>query len=86
MNLEEFRDQLSSEATEENKKLKQELTQTKQEMQKLKSQYQTQIRVLETHCKALTNRCYVLTKGMLCECCMIPRRYCSYAKEEKEGT
>lgn len=85
MNLEEFRNQLSSEATEENKKLKRELIQTKQEMQRLKSKYETRIRVLEQYCNAFTNRCYVLTQGMLCKCCAITRRYCSHAKEEWEG-
>ena len=55
MNLEEFKKALSSDATEENKQLKKQLSELQKEYGSLKES-----------CQALCNRCFALTKGVTC--------------------
>lgn len=60
MNLEEFKKALSSDATEENKQLKKQLSELQEEYSSLK----------ET-CRFLCNRCFALTKGVTCPFCVL---------------
>ena len=60
MNLEEFKKALSSDATEENKQLKKQLSELQKEYGSLKES-----------CQALCNRCFALTKGVTCQFCML---------------
>lgn len=60
MNLEEFKKALSSDATEENKQLKKQLSDLQEEYSSLKE-----------NCRALCNRCFALTKGVTCLFCCI---------------
>ena len=60
MNLEEFKKALSSDATEENKQLKKQLSELQKEYDSLKES-----------CQALCNRCFALTKGVTCQFCML---------------
>ena len=80
MDLNEFRNKMSSDATEENKKLKAELS-------KLKKQYKEKVTSLEEEnanlkddCRALSNRCWVLTRGGLCVGCRLRSSFvCKHA-------
>ena len=60
MNLEEFKKALSSDATEENKQLKKQLSELQKEYGSLKES-----------CQVLCNRCFALTKGVTCQFCML---------------
>lgn len=60
MNLEEFKKALSSDATEENKQLKKQLSELQKEYGSLKES-----------CQALCNRCFALTKGVTCQFCVL---------------
>ena len=60
MNLEEFKKALSSDATEENKQLKKQLSELQKEYGSLKES-----------CQALCNRCFAFTKGMTCKLCVL---------------
>lgn len=60
MNLEEFKKALSSDATEENKQLKKQLSDLQEEYSSLKE-----------NCRALCNRCFALTKGVTCLFCVL---------------
>ena len=60
MNLEESKKALSSDATEENKQLKKQLSELQKEYGSLKES-----------CQALCNRCFAFTKGMTCKFCVL---------------
>ena len=60
MNLEEFKKALSSDATEENKQLKKQLSELQKEYGSLKES-----------CQTLCNRCFAFTKGMTCKFCVL---------------
>lgn len=85
MDLNEFRNKMSSDATEENKRLKAELS-------KLKKQYQEKVGSLEEEnanlmddCRALSNRCWVLTGGCLCASCFFRSSFvCKHAPTLEE--
>lgn len=80
MDLNEFRNKMSSDATEENKRLKAELT-------RLKKQYQEKVGSLEEEnanlmddCQKLSNRCWVLMGGFLCANCFFRSSFvCKHA-------
>lgn len=80
MDLNEFRNKMSSDATEENKRLKAELS-------KLKKQYSEKVGSLEEEnanlkedCRALSNRCWVLMGGHLCANCFFRSSFvCEHA-------
>lgn len=71
MNLEEFREALSSEATIENDRLKNELENLKDSFYLKIKELEEEISNYKTSCDALSNRCYVYTRGMLCLSCEI---------------
>jgi DNA-binding transcriptional MerR regulator len=79
MNLSEFREALSSEATIENENLKKELEDLKKSSSEKIKDLEEQLEDVKKHRKFLSNRCYVLTKGMMCHCCDISYPDCKYA-------
>lgn len=85
MDLNEFRNKMSSDATEENKRLKAELS-------KLKKQYQEKVGSLEEknanlmdNCRVLSNRCWTLTGGIMCWSCSLSGSFvCKHAPTLEE--
>lgn len=85
MDLNEFRNKISSNATEENKRLKTELS-------KLKKQYREKVGSLEEEnanlkedCRALSNRCWVFMGGLLCANCSFRSSFmCKHAPTLEE--
>jgi hypothetical protein len=85
MDLNEFRNKMSSDATEENKRLKAELS-------KLKKQYREKVDSLEEEnanlkedCRALSNRCWVFMGGVLCANCFFHSSFvCKHAPTLEE--
>lgn len=85
MDLNEFRNKMSSDATEENKRLKAELT-------RLKKQYQEKVGSLEEenanlmdNCRVLSNRCWTLTGGIMCWSCSLSGSFvCKHAPTLEE--
>ena len=71
MNLEEFKKALSSDATEENKQLKKQLSELQEEYGKKLSNLKSENESLKESCQALCNRCFALTKGVTCQFCML---------------
>lgn len=72
MSMEEFRAGLESEATEENKKLKEEITSLKAALKKKNgeiSSLKKEIKEVKHSCECLGNRCFVLTSGLMCTYC-----------------
>ena len=70
--MEEFRQQLSSEATEENEKLKKEMADLKisiKEKNKEISSLKHELKDVKHSCECLGNRCFVLTRGVMCTYC-----------------
>lgn len=71
MNLEEFKKALSSDATEENKQLKKQLSELQEEYSKKLSNLKSENDSIKESCRALCNRCFALTKGVTCQFCML---------------
>lgn len=71
MNLEEFRKALSSDATEDNIRLKEQLEDTKVKYQENLSKLKDENDSLKESCRALCNRCFTLTRGATCLFCGI---------------
>ena len=69
MNLEEFRKALSSDAMEENVKLKKQLQTLQHNSQKAISKLESENEVLKESCRVLCNRCFTLTRGTTCLFC-----------------
>ena len=67
MNLEEFRKALSSDATEDNTRLKEQLEDTQERLSKLENENNS----LKESCRVLCNRCFTLTGGCICLFCSI---------------
>ena len=71
MNLEEFRKALSSDATEDNIRLKKQLENTKVIYQENLSKFQDENDSLKKSCRVLCKRCFALTGGTICLFCVI---------------
>lgn len=71
MNLEEFRKALSSDATEENVKLKKQLQNLQQNSRDVISKLESENEILKENCRALCNRCFALTGGVVCSFCRL---------------
>lgn len=69
MNLEEFRKALSSDATEENGRLKKQLSDLQTEYHENLSKLESENDSLKESCRVLCNRCFALTKGVTCLFC-----------------
>ena len=79
MNLSEFREALSSEATIENENLKQELESLKKSSSEKIKDLEEELEEVKKHRTFLSNRCYALTKGSMCHYCDISYPDCKYA-------
>ena len=77
MSLDEFKEALSSEARDENEKLKKELEELKAESSKKIAELEEEILDLKKQCNSLGNRCFVTTKGLICMNCNVTQ--CKYA-------
>lgn len=80
MSLEEFREELASDATIENEKLKEEIRKLKKELKAAREDRREsaerknqEIDGLREDLKFLINRCYALTRGGMCVFCGIHR-------------
>ena len=71
MNIEEFRQALSSDATEENVQLKKQLSDLQTEYHEELLNLENENKLLKDDCRALCERCYTLTKGGICLICAI---------------
>ena len=71
MNLEEFKKALSSDATEENKQLKKQLSDLQEEYSKKLSSLKSENDSIKESCRALCNRCFTFTKGITCQFCVL---------------
>lgn len=71
MNMDEFRNALSSEATVENEQLKTELGRLKQESENTINTLQGELEQYKNWCVGLGNRCFAMTGGVLCLSCDI---------------
>lgn len=71
MNLEEFKKALSSDATEENKQLKKQLSEIREECSEKLSNLKSENDSLKETCRFLCNRCFALTNGVTCLFCCI---------------
>lgn len=71
MNIEEFRQALSSDATEENVRLKKQLLDLQTEYHKELLNLKDENELLKEDCRALCERCYTLTKRDICQICAI---------------
>lgn len=71
MNLEELKKELSSDATEENEKLKKQLSDLQAKYHKKFSKLENENDLLKESCRALCNRCFTLTKGVTCLFCAL---------------
>ena len=71
MNLEEFRQALSSDATKENEQLKKQLLNLQTEYHKEFLNLKEENKLLKDDCRILCERCYALTKGDICLFCAI---------------
>ena len=71
MNLDEFRKTLSSDATEENARLKAQLASLQTQYQDSLSKLEDENDSLKESCRVLCNRCFTLTGGATCLFCSI---------------
>lgn len=71
MNLEEFRKALSSDATEENARLKKQLSDLQTDYHEKVSKLESENDSLKESCRALSNRCFALTRGTTCLFCSL---------------
>ena len=83
MNLEEFRKALSSDATEDNIRLKEQLEDTEVKYQENLSKLKDENDSLKESCRVLCNRCFTLTRGATCLFCRIDYP-CPHMKKKKK--
>lgn len=70
---------ISSEATEENEKLKAENQRLREQFHNLNNDYAADMKYLIADCEALSNRCFALTKGVTCVFCELNSFKCKHA-------
>ena len=71
MNIEEFRQALSSDAAKENEQLKKQLSDLQTEYHKKLLNLKEENKLLKDDCRILCERCYALTKRDTCLFCAI---------------
>ena len=79
MNLAEFRDQMESDATKENDRLKRDLADLEKKYNDMLKAYSEKVSLLSNDCQALANRCFVLTQGSMCCFCELNEFRCPHA-------
>lgn len=79
MNLNEFRNAMSSDAIIENERLKQDLADVEKKYDEMCEGYTEKVRALKDDCRALANRCFTLTHGVSCLFCQLSEYDCPHA-------
>lgn len=83
MEFSDWKQSMESEATLENKELKEKLAKLEQENAELKRKYQakqlSKNKAIDD-CKALSERCFVLTSGLFCANCQLKEYQCKHKK------
>ena len=82
MSMEEFRNALSSEARDENEKLKEEIKSSKEKYDKNIKEISEEMKQYKDWCIKLANRCFVHIQGMICTYCTVSICPYAYTKEE----
>ena len=84
MEFEQWKKALESDATIENKKLKERVKELEEENAKLKGEKSRLIREYQADMKALTNRCFVSNRGRLCVFCELKTEQCEHFLSDYE--
>lgn len=79
MNLQELREAMSSDATKENEKLKNDLKSLKKRHENEVKKLNNSCTELLDDCRALSNRCFAFTKGSMCIWCELHKYHCPHA-------
>jgi hypothetical protein len=79
MNLAEFRNQMESDATIENERLKRDIADLEKKYNDMCKAYSEKAQGLNEDCRALANRCFVLTQGSMCCFCELRKFRCPHA-------
>jgi hypothetical protein len=79
MNLDELRQAMASDATVENKNLKDEIEDLKKKLREEQEDHTYDKESLSNDCRCLANRCFALTKGAMCIFCELDSYHCSHA-------
>lgn len=79
MNLEELRKSMESDATIENKKLKDDIKNMKDHFRTQRDEFNHDKSLLLDDCRALANRCFALTQGSMCIFCELHLYQCPHA-------
>lgn len=79
MNLAEFRNQMESDATIENERLKRDLADLEKKYEDMCKAYTERMQGSNEDCMALANRCFVLTRGSMCCFCELREFRCPHA-------
>ena len=78
MNLDELRQDMASDATVENERLKRDIADVEKRYHEMFAEYTDRIRRLNSDCRALSNRCFTLTHGAMCVFCELSDYRCKY--------
>lgn len=84
MEFEQWKKALESDATIENKKLKERVKELEEENVKLKGEESKLVRDYQADMKALTNRCFVSNRGRLCVFCDLKTEQCEHFLSDYE--
>ena len=84
MEFEQWKKALESDATIENKKLRERVKELEEENVKLKGTNSRLIRDYQADMKALTNRCFVSNRGRLCVFCELKTGQCEHFLSDYE--
>lgn len=79
MNLNEFRNAMSSDATIENERLKRDLADVEKKYDEICEAYTEKVQALKDDCRVLANRCFTLTHGVSCLFCQLNEYDCPHA-------
>ena len=79
MNLDEFRQQMESNATKENEQLKHEVSVLRDQLRDSRNYCEELRQLMNNDCRLLANRCWVLTRGSMCIFCNLSMFDCPHA-------
>lgn len=79
MNLDEFRQQMESNATKENEQLKHEVSVLRDQLRDSRNYCEELRHIMNDDCRFLANRCWVLTRGSMCVFCNLSMFDCPHA-------
>lgn len=84
MEFEQWKKALESDATIENKKLRERVKELEEENARLKNENLRLIRDYQADMKGLTNRCFVSNRGHLCVFCELKTKQCEHFLNDDE--